>query len=219
MIMKTINEVNVKDLSLDESYELVIRLKDMLTADDDDQLMELPLSTLIRYCKAIITPNEAGFKLEKYIIKKCCMRPIASKYKLGDCVMGLIYLRNAEIKISFEGKTSQFTIRNIRAWHKIDFYILCLIPKKTLEPKFFVVKLDKLLSEYTTSFMAGTVDENKENKNSNLGITIPNTPKDIRYLESINLADGTNFENLMFFTDNIDKIVCWGHSEVYKNAA
>lgn len=200
---------NGKQISEDELSEIVddhLRVRNSLKEIQTDDLYGLGLNVFTKFCYTTFSPNEAGYKMVKYFANRFKFHEIPASLCKGDFFLnykkphGVKYI---EMKCSLLNKNGYFGIRNIRPWHEIDLYLLCFIPSPSSLPYFFLVKLEDLKRRFTTTYMNGTAQENKENKKSGVGMTIPNNTESLQYLSSINVLGGQSIDDFIrYFEDN-----------------
>jgi hypothetical protein len=166
-------------------YDQIIQMRKEGIVKNQEVMMTFPLKVMIKYCVALLSPNETGFKIAKYIIFQSDMKEVPQGKNRGDAkFLHDGEIKYTEIKVSILGSSSQnFTVRNIRPWHQIDYYTLCFITDPNEDPMFFCVYLDDLLKKFHPSFMAGTLNDNKYNQRSNLGLVIPNREENLFFLK------------------------------------
>jgi hypothetical protein len=109
-----------------------------------------------------------------------------------------------ENKISFLGKTSQsYTIRNIRPYHNIDYFMLCFVDcEDNFKPHFICIDKTVLTDnrDYRLSYMNGTKKSNENNENCNMGVTIKkNSPQYKRLINVHNKLKGTSINDMLEF--------------------
>lgn len=185
---------------LDEQLQVRSSLKSI----DTQHFSNLELKTFLKYCYVTFSPNETGNKVVKYLANRFKFHEISANLCRGDFFLtykrphGIKYI---ETKSSFLNKVGMFGVRNIRPWHDIDFYLLCFVPTPELDPLFYLVKLEDLMKRFTTTYMNGTTEENKENKKSGVGMTIANTQENLQYLSSISELNGNSLEDFIDYLE------------------
>ena len=183
-----------------EMLDKQIEAHNFLKSVDIEQVLNCDLQTFVRYAYAALTPNETGFKMVNFLSKKFKFHEIGADVCRGDFYLmfkkphGPKYI---EVKTSRLSKNNQFGIRNIRRWHKIDYYLICLTPSPNDSPLFYLVTLEDLETKFSTTYMNGSAEENTHNKLAGQGISFGNTQSNLDYLDSINVLKGSSYNNLV----------------------
>ena len=194
---------NGQQISEDELSQIVddhLQVRNSLRKIQSDDLWDLELEVFTKFCYTTFTPNEAGSKMVKYFANRLKFHEIPASLCKGDFFLNYRKphgFKHIEMKCSLLNKNGSFGIRNIRTWHEVDFYLLSFIPSIESAPNLYLVKLEDLTSKYTSTYMNGTSQENKDNKNSGVGMSIPNTEENLQYLSSINLLGGNSFNDFI----------------------
>lgn len=194
---------NGKEISEDELSEIVdthFRVRNALKKIQIEDLWGLEFDVFTKFCYTTFSPNEAGSKIVKYLANRLKFHEIPANLCKGDFFLNYkkpLEVKYIEMKCSLLNKNGYFGIRNIRPWHEIDFYLIAFTTNVNSSPNLYLVKLQDLLSKYTVTYMNGTSQENKDNKNSGVGMTIANNEENLQFLSSINLLGGNSLEDFI----------------------
>jgi hypothetical protein len=201
-------QIGHKTFSENEFSDLLhkqIETHNLLKSVDIQQVYNCDLQTFVRYSYAALTPNETGFKMVNFLSEKFKFHEIGADVCRGDFYLmykkphGAKYI---EVKTSRLSKYNQFGIRNIRRWHKIDYYLICLMPSPNDSPLFYLVTLEDLEKKFSMTYMNGNAEENSHNKLAGQGISFCNTPTNLNYLDSINVLKGSSYRNLIEYVSH-----------------
>lgn len=198
---------NGEKISEDELSKIIdnhLQVRNSLKKIDLEDLWNLELDVFTKFCYTTFSPNEAGSKIVKYFANRLKFHEIPANLCKGDFFLNYkkpLEVKYIEMKCSLLNKNGYFGIRNIRPWHEIDFYLIAFTPDVNSSPNLYLVKLQDLLSKYTVTYMNGTSQENKDNKNSGVGMTIANNEENLRFLSSINLLGGTSLYDFINYLE------------------
>lgn len=196
-----------QQISEDELSKIIdthLQVRNSLKKIQIEDLWGLELDVFTKFCYTTFSPNEAGSKIVKYLANRLKFHEIPANLCKGDFFLNYkkpLEVKYIEMKCSLLNKNGYFGIRNIRPWHEIDFYLIAFTPDVNSSPNLYLVKLQDLLSKYTVTYMNGTSQENKDNKNSGVGMAIANNEENLRFLSSINLLGGTSFYDFINYLE------------------
>jgi hypothetical protein len=113
-----------------------------------------------------MNPNEYGAHSERRLMNDLrlekCSRTIDAKAYTGRYNKEV----KVEIKTSYKGVNDTYSIRNLRLWQDVNFYLLCLVdPDKNYEPRFMLLTKEDMYYRLRLNRM------NSDNITSNVDVT------------------------------------------------
>jgi hypothetical protein len=159
------------------------------------------LEDFIAFCYLKYRPNEYGKKIQKRLERYFGMHKVSDSIERGDSFYSTMgdHKMWFEMKVSYLGKTDTYSIRYIRHWQDLDYYLLCFVDPRDCKPQFYVVTGSDLMKNFKCHFMNGTKESNKSNKKSALGLMIKNGSKNHELLKRLNKLQGTDTINVFEF--------------------
>jgi hypothetical protein len=146
-------------------------------------------------CYVKLPPCSYGKKIEKKIKSLIDVIDVKTKEDRGDFRFGDKY---GEIKVSFLSDNSDsYTIRNIRLYQDLNYYLMCLIDcDDNFTPNFYLIPKD-IMCLFSMCPMNGTKESNKGNDMIGYGMTVKKNSLTHALLERHNMLDNTDKETMI----------------------
>ena len=148
-------------------------------------------------------PGSYGSEMQKYVIKMLNVKGVKAGENRGDFLdnMGKYY----ELKVSYTGKNSKWSILHIRNYQQYDYMVIVLIDVlNNCNYNFFVIdkklfyKEEKVFKKL--GFQNGTKATNAKNSNIELRLTVGK--EEVKILLKNNLLKDTSLESFLSYFKN-----------------
>jgi hypothetical protein len=176
--------------------------KNVLTIKD----YNLPFEEFVIKCRINCDHSKYGAAFPKKILhddKR--MKEISPTLDKGDCHIN--YKKYFETKISYASKKGRYSINNIRAWQKFDYFVFCFVDTNdNYKPHFYCLP-KKVITENPCIHLTG-MNNNAEinSKNKYVGMKATIKHDDLEWLfEEHNVLKGTEYKHLQSFINKINK--------------
>jgi hypothetical protein len=116
-------------------------------------------------------------------------------------------IMNWEFKVSFLGKTSNYTIRNLRPYQELNGgYILCFVDcENDFKEEFYLVSYEVFQRYFTLTHMNGTKDKHSKDGFENYGLSFKKNSNSHYILKRHNNLNGTKLSDLISYCQNLTK--------------
>ena len=111
-----------------------------------------------------------------------------------------------EIKLSFLGKSKNYTIRNLRRYQNLDGYLLSFVDcENSFNQEIYLITSEDLFNNCGFKFTAmnGTKERNEKNQDFGLGVAFKKDSIIHENIKKLNLLDGNDFESLISYFEGV----------------
>lgn len=162
-----------------------------------------PLNQFYAYCHQFMNPNEYGAHSERRIMNDLglerCTRNIDAKAYTGRYNKEV----KVEIKTSYKGLNGLYSVRNLRLWQDVNFYLLCLIdPDNNYEPRFMLLTKEDMYYRLRLNRMNSdnvTKEASSINTIEKVGMGAQINEEKVNKLMKHNFLRGDSFEDVKRF--------------------